>query len=732
MNYKTTLALLLMLALVGGYYYVFERDQISGYEARQQQQADLSEKDPGTPVFDDENLTVSAIDRIDITRSGQTASMVKEEGQWLQTKPVRFALESYAPSAIAENFVRLRYLQRYQAGDPDAPTTEQMGLDEPRAVVTVLAGEKSWTLKLGKLSVGRRGYVQIDGDDSIYAVDSALHGAVLDENITQWRSKSLNVPQASGVERIGLIQSDGEIGLNRIDGRWRIQSSGDGVQRASDEAVAGFVSAIDRLWISDFTEDNPQTLRLYGLDEPYLQVTLQTPPMDADAGQDAPPVTHTLTIGNATLQGADRYATWTTHGEPAGVVFTVNAASAEGLTRSIDELRDPRAIVASQRDIRELVVQQNGDTTLHLLRDPQAGYRFGGTDPGYGVDFSTANALTESLCALESTRFTTGLTELGEPIASVRLQLATGDNERSFSVYGSGEDRVIVTEGESVGYLVPANDLKNLLGATLGLRDRTLLELPADKIASIRLRRGSEANYEFQRTADDPGWELVGSERFESETLDALLRSLYPLRVERWLDTPASADNKPIELTIEPVVGDTYVLRADGSGKAAALDGLDAGFYLSDGFVDLLNAEYLDRTVLALTGEQISSVTIADAETRVTITREGQRFVSEDGEPIDQVIAAGVFDALAGLRAERYVGPLDLQPEDIDFTVELTAWDDYPRAPAVLRFVGMQGHQTTVALDELPVTGPMRWFTLNPETMGRLRAPLSDVEAMIK
>ena len=727
MNYKTTLALLFILALIGVYFYFFEYDQISGYEARQQLQQQRAESDPGTAAFNDETLSAEAIDRIDITRNERTYTLVKEDGDWLQTQPVRFPIEAYAVEPVAENVARLRYLQRYAKGSADAPSLEQMGLDEPRAVVTVYVGDKTWTLKLGKVSMGGRGYVAIEGDDHAYVVNATLHGTVLDQDINDWRKKSINAPKSAGVERIELLQTEGKITLNKVDGRWLLEA--DGVQRASDERVDELVSAVGRLWITQFSEDNPQTLRLYGLNSPHMRVTLQTPPADADTTA----TTQTLTIGGTSLNGSERYATWTRNDEPANVVFTLNAANAEGLSRSADQLRDPRVFVAQPQDFRGLSIEQNGETTLDLVRDPQAGFRFGEPDPGYGVDYSTANSFIDKLCTLNAERFTTDLDSLGGPIATGSLSLATGNGKTPFSIYESGDDRVIVTEGETVGYVVAKDKLPVILDGPLALRKRTLIELPADKIATVKLARPDGVTYQFKRTTvvqdQQPGWELADHETFEQDTLQSLLAALYPLRVETWLPTDTAIGETSIELTIDPVEGDTSVLLITADGRHGKLKGKNGVFTLPESFASLLTTEYRERTVLPLTAELIRSVTVAGQGKKITIKRDGQHFVTGDDEFIEPDIAAGVFDTLAGLRAQRYVTHQTLLQEQIDTTIEITTTDAHTYT--------LRLHDATTATTDItetvtlasmnaPEDAPHKaWFTLLSTDADSLRAALN-------
>jgi Domain of unknown function (DUF4340) len=744
MNYKTTVVLMLLLALIGGYFYFVEYGQISGYQAHEQQRTAQSDQPLGESVFTEDAPAFDSIDRIEVRRGDREVVIRKQNDEWVQTQPVRFALSNFTPDAIARLFAELRYVQRFESASPGAsdsnkaaggaPTFAQMGLDKPRATVTVGTGDKSWTLKLGRLAVSGQGYVQVVGSDTAYVVDPALHGAVLDQPMDDWRSKSLGTFTAAGSDSITLKQRDGEvIELHKVDGRWRFGTKV--IQRTSEEAIDELFASLSRVWIGEFVEDNPEGLGIYGLDNPYLEMVIQPPPPATSAVESSQDtalvdsITHRLRIGRPDLQGNSRYATWTSGDEPTLVVFTIDAATADSLTRSTDDLRDPRVLEAKTQDVRELTVRQGNKVTLHLLRDPQSGYRFGDPQPDFDIDYSTTQALLKQLCDLETTIYTTALDDLGEPIAQVQLGTATGTGEVNVDIYRTGDNHTFVTQGEGVGYVVEADDLvARLLGTPLGLRQRTVVDVSRDELAGITLRRADGVAYEFTPGESGSGWSLVGYERFEDMTLTALLDALNPLRASEWLDAPHKANAGVIELILQNKDETTHELSVDPTTGRAALPGADRGFVLPQSVVDLLNAEYRERSVGLAGIGQIESIKLSTVDLALTLSLNGQRYVSDQGE-VDQALAAGVFDGLAGLRVQRYVAPLHLRPQDIDFSIELTTTDGRSQT---LRLVNSGDETVTVTMDPADDESPAPWFTLSRADADRLRAPLTDAEALIK
>jgi len=741
MNFKTTIVLFILLAIVGGYFYFVEYGNMTGYEAHELQQDNQTIDSIGDPVFTDDALTGDQIDRIELTRGGRSITAQKQGDQWYQTKPVRFKLDSYTPDAVANQFADLRYVQRIAPNTTDevadTPSVAQMGLEKPRAVVTVGIGDKTWTLKLGRLAVDGHGYAQVEGEDTAYVVEPAIFGTLLDQQTNDWRSKSLGSFDAAGSDRITLHTSDGDlIDLHKLEGTWWFDT--DTVQRTNQEAISELFTTLSGVWITGFIEDNPDNLNLYGLDNPHLELILQTPVSpeiysdvsgSADHTSTSNTLTHRLKVGRTDLEGKARYATWSRDGETTLAVFTIDAATADSLKRNTDDLRDPRVSTVDAKDVRGLTVTQNGETTLHILRDPQTGYRFGEPKPAFEIDYSTTHALIRKLCELESTAYTTALNDLGEPVAQVTLGTAT-EGDVKLAIHRTGDNHTFITEGEGVGYIVEGGDLvQQLTGPSLSLRKRTILDVAAEEISRISLRRGDNVTYEFTTGDTESGWTLAEHTDFEDTTLDALIAGLNPLRATDWLAEPVTPSADWTALSLELKDGTTTELQTDPVSRQATVTGAGNGFILSQPFVDLLTAEYRDRSLHLPSVNQIESIRLYGGSVAVTLSRDGQQYISDHGE-VDQAMAAKTFDTLAGLRVQRYVAPLHIIPEMIDFTLEATTQDGDKVTLRVLS--GDDPELATVTIDPDHGADYKGWFTLRKSYVQALRTALTDLQSPTK
>ncbi|GAB4191296.1 MAG: hypothetical protein Kow00105_05370 [Phycisphaeraceae bacterium] len=721
MNFKTTIILVILLAVVGGYFYFVEFGRISQYEAHQQA-ALQGEQPEGDPVFPDLLGKENTITTIQVVRGNESFTAQKQNGAWFQSAPVFFPLSDYTPDAVARQFANLRYVEQLRPGENDNPTLTQMGLDQPRAVVTIQADDTTISLKLGKLTFGGNGYVQIEGEDTAYVVDSSLFGSVLDASITDWRKTSLDLPQASSAHRVEQLVKDGDhIKLVKQDGKWKFDDPAV-VCRVDQQAVDNWLGAISRVWISEFIEDQPTSLALYGLDHPAMQFTIVEP------GEDETFMTHHLVIGNQDLEGERRYAAWTRDDQSIEVVFSLNLSTADNLAKQIDDLRDPNVLAADVTDVRGLTVQQDDRITLNLTRDLQTGYHFADPNPGYEPDYSVCHDLITQLCELNSRRFVPVDELTDRPVATVTLKLVDDETVR-FSIFDRGEDKAVATEGETIAYLVTTSDLDTLLGPPLNLRNRTVLDISTDSIERVQLRRDDGVTFTFQPDPDkEDAWQVTDHELGDPESAKALIESLNPLRAQRWLDEPVSPSADWVHLTIEPRGGAPIVIQVDSTTGQAIATGVDTPFVLPASMLERLAAEYRETTALPIKAEQIQAVQLTEAEKSVTLTRQDQRYVSDAGDLAQSVIAK-VFDTLAGLRVERFI-PADRVPTgEPSFTITLTLEDD---SQQTLRVFDSGSDTAVVTLD--PVSGPdyTSRFTLSRETIDALRAPLDDLEAPTK
>jgi hypothetical protein len=681
MNIKTTLILVLLLAVVGLTFYLMQqRDPGVPDPERETRSA-------GEPVFTgDAAFTAEQVRRITLEQEGQTIELARRNGDWYQVAPVLVKLNNRAgPQNIAEAAAELSYINRFEPGAGDKPTLEDVRLDPPALTATLTIekpaeeedGEPTsaeHTIKLSSRPVGGSGYALIDDRPRVYVVLDGLHNAALAQKPKQWRARSLDAPTAAQADRVQLAHGNTDVTLHKLDGDWFIGD--EGTQRADQAAVTGLLDAVKAIYVKEFAADAPESLAPFGLDDPQATLHVHRPGLE-----DKPAVQHSLTIGGAAdLAETASYAMWVTQrgDEPAvgrGVVFSVNNNSLKALRPTTDDLRDPTITPVERFDITGLRIERETGQTIHLLRDGST-YRFADNDSGdtppFEPDRQAANALLDAILNTNAAGYLPGYTPQTPRLATIDLTTRTGDGGESIAVYDGPDDEHVVTlrSGETVGYRIKRSDLEPVFAPLLSLRDRSVAQVDLSTVRRITVER-PDGTFTFDRAqdpADDDAWTLNGEPAYDGPAFETLRNELINLRAERWLAEPVSIDGG-ITLTVQREQQEPLVLRVNPARGEATRTGEERAFVLPDRVLEALEAEFRPRTVLKVDAAAIESVTIAEADDTQQVTRDSTgRYVDGAGEALNQSAAAGLFDTLAGLEAERFRAPdtvkLDLaQPQ---------------------------------------------------------------------
>lgn len=760
MKFQTTLILLALLVIIAAYFLIVEKNAQT--TAERERIAALQTDQPGTAVFPADHFPTESVTQIELEYKGQPPVTIAKQGEtWRQTQPVSFALNTWSARQLVDSAASLRYTQRFTPADQGMPSLADVSLSPPLASITYsIAGDKpsQTKLHLGRIGAASRGYITLEGDPQVYVVNDDLHRIILKGKVADWRKRSIEAPSESRADRLCLTRDTQTIDMRKTDTGWSFAPPHSG--RASTDAVARLANAINYLCIDKFVADNPPDLSLFGLDNPTITATIHAPavssPSDTQPAEDspadpdhpapqaqtsAPEIQLTLQIGSPTdFKRQQYFATVSYDNSASQVVFTLPRSDVDKLAKNLDDFRDPRITIVKPTDARELTIERPDGPRIALVRGVD-GWSFADPGPGYRADDAEASALVESIADAKATAYHTDtLAPHQPPLATVTLTAIGRPEPDVIRIYPSNEDQTYLCfrGSETVGYLVPTDDLSKLFEPPLALRDRTVLDLTSDKVTSITIRNPWGAAYQFTRsTASQPAaetppdsttelgqWALVGESRFEAAAFSKLLENLFPLRAESWKQTPgAASDHTPQpDLTVTIGLADQteHTLQIDSQKRLARLDGTEDWFELGERLVELFNQEYRDRTALSLSTDQIERVSIASDTRTIAVERGASgNYVDAAGNKLNQAAAAGVYDALAGLRVLRYVSPpaADELQAKLQFTISLQLKDDQQHKLSIWK-PSDPNSSSLAQLDD-------RWFQLSPEVTGKLSADLT-------
>ncbi|MFP4144377.1 MAG: DUF4340 domain-containing protein [Phycisphaeraceae bacterium] len=692
MNFKTTLILLVLVALAAVYFLAFERGNAPA-ETPRQAAGPAAEGDPLLPPG---SLSAADVRRIVIEPAdGERVVLVRDGQSWVQTAPVQFGLDPAKVQELIAAAGRLRSYRTFEPGD-------EAGLSPPQAVVRFETAEGERAFELGEQTLGGRAYLSLAGEEQVHLVGGTLHQAVVTGSPRSWRVRKLDAPEAGRVQRVALKRSEEQVELTRTGSDWQFTGS---TGRVSRSAVERLIAAIEQVKIATFVTDDADNLAPLGLASPWLELTLEA------ARPGAEPERRTLRVGSPTdLEERLYYATWSRGDEPSTVVFAVRAETVQAVDRGQDALRAPHMTSFEPGDLGRIDIARPGSEPIALARTESGGWTFAEPGPDYEPDREAMGRLIEAIRA-EAVDYRPADPLTGEPTATLTLADRVNASRETIRIYPdeAGGFYLARREDEPVAYQLARGQVAPLLEPRLSLRDRTLVRIDPAHVTSIRLTVPErEASYEIER--EDGGWRLAGGE-LEQPALEALLGQLRPLRVREWLAEAPQLDQSA-ELAIERDTGEPVRLEVDLASGRATMAGVDAGFRLPDAATEAIAAEFRDRLVLSLDAAAIESVAIEDGPA-VRRTPAG-RFVSTSGRPIDTAAAAKLYERLGGLTAEHYLpGPIGGADEPVRrMTIELA---DGEQATLELYAGG------TAALRR---GGEAQWFTLG---RGAAKDLLADV-----
>lgn len=737
MNFKTTFILVLLLGIVGAYFYfVSMKGKPTG---------------PDTPGPGDMKPLItqipSDVNALAVTKGDTTIEMLRPgapDTRWFQTAPVRFPLNEWsAKDELIPKALNLLYSQSFEPGRDDMPTLKDINLDPPLATLTLQRATTTTdrkiihTIKLGKTVTGNRGYAMVNDDKKVYVVAGDLHKILLDQDINDWRIKDIVGPQIAQAESITLSgMNNGTISLSKKNSEWFLSASETPENsRADTTAVNDLLVAFDSINIAKFTDDNPEDLSPYGLDKPRMAIDITRVGAKPDET-----VTISVSIGAPVdLTGARYFATWSPEGQADTVVLEIGASHVTALTKSVDDMRDPRITPTKFGNVKQLNITRSAGA-LSLLKST-SGWEFP-NGVGYAVDQNKASELIEQILRAGAVGYLSNAKLTGEALATIALTtIGTNEADRITVHDPVGQSETIAQQlgsknfdpkehyltrrsGESVVYIVDRSKLNRIFQSPLALRDRMVLDLKPDQLKKITVKQFNSVVHEFNQSTPeppakpDPFWNLSGHESFEGAAFEYLLQQLLPLKAESWLDLdPKTGD---VVLGLYTKDDKKIIVTFDAKrNMAMTLHGGKKVFQVSKDLIEALTTDFRDRNVLPVNVDQLKSVELTREGLSLTVRKDANgQFVSNEVSLIEQSAAQQFFDTLAGLRAERLIDKPDEAPT-VDFTISGKATNGkfkvsiHKSDERVVSIVAKIGDRT---IDQ--------WFTVNELTLDKLRAKL--------
>ncbi len=594
MNFRTTLIIIVLLAGIGGTYYLFFQEPSDKTTA--------NEKPPIHQVY---GVTRDAVQQVEIAFADaayQNLKLVKDTtGNWRLTSPFQADADGEKVSQMLDDILNKRVKQTL-----DVTELAQYGLDTPSITLSLWTGEDSptATFLIGKKAINFSVYVKEKSEVHIFLIESSALDD-LTKSPTDLRDRSVikfNPETVSSIQfehtDAGSASRSSTINCEKRDGTWHVIHPLEA--KADAQEIETLLSELRSLKVSTFEADGADTkarLEKSGLDDPRIQVELT----DGDN-------TYTLDIGSIVPSENDTQGrVYVKASVYQDAVYTVAEDIYHLLNKSVFDLRDKRVIDFQRTDTIRIEIKQDTETAVCTknfdntweLQTPTGKIKADAEavdDLLFGVDSLEAAAFVDDSTGnlasygLATSSIKVAFTQRGEEEPTV---LHIGDYTQDGTVYVKAEQSTQVSR-------VKRTLIDKIAQGTAWLRDKQVLSFHIDDAIRLTSTLPGESAFTCQRLGTN--WRLTAPVREDANNaevnaiiyeLDDLMADVFVGSKSTPTDTATGFDKPNVQLTIELRNQKVYTLQVGNQANASG--SFYARLQHEPNLIFLLNAERIPK-----------------------------------------------------------------------------------------------------------------------------------------
>lgn len=618
-----------------------------------------------------------------------TCTFVRDGERWRMTAPTTAVAENFTINDDLSKIVGMKYEQAYQASDPDRPSDELTSLTRPLRVIKLTRKNgKSVVLRVGAAQkLSRKTYAQIEGDQTIYAVTGDINSE-LRRKMSDYRGKRVSEFKVGEAVRVEISGSE-NYRLVKSDSGWMLEEP---VRARADlQSVNRILNAVANMNALQFVEDQPRSLRPYGLENPRLVVRVTTeqktpkpaPEVEGPTTQ-PPPVEYdveTRTIEVA-FGGVAESRVFAKLNEPASAaVFQVNEAILKDAGPSANDLRDKR-LASGQIDRASTIKLSSGGESVQLVRTGGVWTIAGDHGESAPAEFAAVDELIKTLRDTKVLGFEeTESPDFGLTHPSATLELTIEGDLSPISLALGGE-----TPSRTGVYLknltdqfiavIPGAAAEKLRRRPVAFRTREIISFDSSNVVRLDVIRPADTRTVEQKdgmwtmTAPVEGRaELVSVTRILADLSALRGRSVVALAGEAanygLTDTatkvvihlqPPSPSTQPADAPAPPPIVQTVRVARHAGLIFAMYEGGATICEIDAQVANDLDAELLDTNVFALDPSKIRNLAIEGSSPfAFELTGETWKLVGEATFAVDANKVTPVLNTLRDLKASRYI-----------------------------------------------------------------------------
>jgi hypothetical protein len=661
------------------------------------------------------DFNTTDVAKIKVERNNQSLTLEQVKGSWRLTAPAQAEADSAKTGTLVGELSRLEAVEYVsEAAKPDE-LAQDYGLSQPALTAQISftdANKPAQTLLIGKQRPDKQEYfAKLASAPGVFVVKKSVRDTLDQDSLALRPAEVWQIGQ-DDIAEVRVRKEGPEYRLKREGQTWKI--TGPFEATAMTDMARPMAEELSNLRCERYAAHVAKDLGTYGLDKPYLRVTVQEAEKEKpkiggettkDEGDKAaaknPPKERVLLIGKPTDKDAkSRFAKL----GDAEAVFVVGAKTVAALDHSALDWLDRKLLSLDSTKV-ERVRSSGAEGTLTLQREKDEWQVVEAPAAPFPADSESIGKLLAVCSNLQAVRFAAYDAKidptaygLDKPASTLTFTVvAPAENDKTTKPTehtitlgkavdgGAGQRFARVDNGPGVAVLGPAA-VSELTQGYLDFVNRKVWQLDPKTVTRIERSRANEL---LVVDKDKAGWRLLKpiAARADDVTLDRLADDLSALRATRVAAYPAK-DLKPFGLDTPQAV---VTLRSAASekdkgkehtlkiGKVADEPSGDR-FATADGSTVVVLPATLTRPLLAselqFRDHTLARLTDPDG---VTLERGPRKavFTKEDGiwrltEPVqaeaEQADLEDLLKAVAPLRADELVTdkPTDLKPFGLD------------------------------------------------------------------
>ena len=600
MNFRTTLIIIVLLAGIGGAYFLFF-----------QESSDEASTNERPPIHQAYGITKAKVQQIEVMfaeAAYQDLKLVKDATDgWALKSPFQADANVEKVNQMLDDFLNKRVKQTLEV-----PELTQYGLDTPSITLSLWtegASPAVTTFYIGKKAINFSVYVKEKSEAHIFLIESSALDD-LTKSPTDLRDRSVIKFNAETVSNIQFAHRDkastsgsSPINCEKRDGTWLVTHPIEA--KADTQEIEDLLSELRSLQVSTFeadaaTANAPAQLEKSGLDTPRTHIEFT----DGDN-------TYALDIGSAVPSESgtqERVYVKSVHQE---AIYTVSDDIYKLLNKSLYDLRDKRIIDFQRTDTIRIEIIQDQETTV-CTRNHDNTWELQTPTGKIKADAKAVDDLVFGVDSLEAAAFVDDPVKnlahygLAPPSIKVAFTQRGEENPAVLHIGDYTEDGTVYVKAEQSDQVVRVKPVlinKIALGAA-GLRDKQVLNFHIDDAIRLTLLHGEES-LTCQRLGTN--WRLTApvKENANNAEVNAIIYELDDLMAAAFVpNEPALTDaitgfsTPQIQLTIELRNQKVYTLQV---GKTEASGRFYARLQHEPNLIFLLNAELVPKLKTTLT-----------------------------------------------------------------------------------------------------------------------------------